>query len=107
MSSNPKEAIGSMAIGAIIGGGLFATAIGCGFIVAGPITVPLALGAVLAGGAGGVLFQNAKPSIDKTSSNVSSCFEIMFRHIEIPTPTFQIHKSEQVKRILRIFQLES
>ena len=72
MSSNPKEAIGSMAIGAIIGGGLFATAIGCGFIVAGPITVPLALGAVLAGGAGGVLFQNIKPAITKVISDANA-----------------------------------
>lgn len=107
MSSNPKEAIGSMAIGAFIGGGLFATAIGCGFIVAGPITVPLALGAVLAGGGSGVLFQNAKPSIDKTSSNVSSCFTKMISNIEIPRSNFEIRQSQKIRDILRIFKLES
>ena len=97
-----------LAIGAFIGGGLFATAIGCGFIVAGPITVPLALGAVLAGGAGGVLFQNIKPSIDDASSKVSSCVTKLISNINIPSPTPGINEpSEQVKNLLRILRLET
>jgi hypothetical protein len=97
----------NLAIGAFIGGGLFATALACGVVALGPLAIPIGIVAVGAGGAGGVLFQNIKPSIDETSSNVSSCFTKMISNIEIPTPTFRIHRSDLVDRIIRIFDLET
>lgn len=99
-----------LAIGVIIGGGLFATAIGCGVIALGPLAIPIGIGAVLAGGAGGALFQNVRPSIDETSSNVSSCFTKMINNIEIPRSNFEIiqsQKSQKIRDILRIFNRET
>jgi len=106
-SQSTRSKKSDAAIGAIIGVGLFATALGCGVVALGPLAIPIGLGAVLAGGAGGVLFQNVKPSIDDASSNVSSCFTKLINNIEIPRPTFQINRSEAVSRIFRIFQLET
>ena len=63
--------------------------------------------AIGAGGAGGVLFQNIKPSIDYASSNVSSCFTKMISNIEIPRSNFKIIQSQKIRDILRIFELES
>ena len=97
----------NLAIGAFIGGGLFATALGCGVVALGPLAIPIGIGAVLAGGAGGVLFQNIKPSIDETSSNVSSCFTKMISNIEIPRSNFKIIQSQEIRDILRFFKLES
>ena len=96
-----------VAIGAIIGGGLFATALACGVVALGPLAIPIGIVAVGAGGAGGVLFQNAKPSIDKTFSNVSSCFTKMISNIETPRSNFEIIQSQKIRDILRIFQLKS
>lgn len=97
----------NLAIGAFIGGGLFATALACGVVALGPLAIPIGIVAVGAGGAGGVLFQNIKPSIDETSSNVSSYFTKKINNIEIPRPNFEIIQSQKIRNILRIFQLES
>ena len=98
----------NLAIGAFIGGGLFATALGCGVVALGPLAIPIGIGAVLAGGAGGVLFQNIKPSIDETYSNVSSYFTKKINDINRPSPTPGINEpSEQVKNLLRILRLET
>ena len=79
---------------------------GCGVIALGPLAIPIGIGAVLAGGVGGALFQNVRPSIDEASSNVNSNFEKITKSLSIPRSTFQIFQSEEVKRILRIFELE-
>ena len=94
-----------VAIGAIIGVGLFGTALGCG-IIAFPLAIPIGIGAVLAGGVGGALFQNVKPSINETFSSVSSYFTEIISNIKIPKPIFEITKSERIKDILRLFNLE-
>jgi len=80
--------------------------LGCGVIALGPLAIPIGIGAVLAGGVGGALFQNVRPSIDEASSNVNSNFEKITKSLSIPRSTFQIFQSEEVKRILRIFELE-
>lgn len=97
----------NLAIGAFIGGGLFATALACGVVALGPLAIPIGIVAVGAGGAGGVLFQNIKPSIDKTFSNVSSYFTKKISNINIPSPTFEITQSEEIRNTLRIFHLET
>ena len=61
----------NLAIGAFIGGGLFATALACGVVALGPLAIPIGLGAVLAGGAGGVLFPTIKSNIAKVVSDAN------------------------------------
>ena len=104
-SRNSKSDI---AIGAIIGAGLFGTALGCGVIALGPLAIPIGIGAVLAGGVGGALFQNAKPGINETFSSVSSYFTDIISNIkiDIPRPTFEIKKSERIEGILGLLKLE-
>ena len=62
----------NLAIGAFIGGGLFATALACGVVALGPLAIPIGIVAVGAGGAGGVLFQNIKPAITKVISDANA-----------------------------------
>ena len=95
-----------VAIGAIIGAGLFGTALGCGVIALGPLAIPIGIGAVLAGGVGGALFQNVKPGINEISSNVSSCFTEIISNIKIPESSFKITKSQEIREILGLLKLE-
>ena len=95
-----------VAIGAIIGVGLFGTALGCGVVALGPLAIPIGIGAVLAGGVGGALFQNVKPRINETFSSVSSCFTGIISNIKIPGPIFEIRKSGIIEDILRLRKLE-
>jgi hypothetical protein len=65
-SRNSKSDI---AIGAIIGAGLFGTALGCGVIALGPLAIPIGIGAVLAGA---ILFPTTiKPAITKVVSDAN------------------------------------
>ena len=61
----------NLAIGAFIGGGLFATALACGVVALGPLAIPIGIVAVGAGGAGGVLFPTIKSNIAKFVSDVN------------------------------------
>ena len=107
-SPSSRNARSNVAIGAIIGGGLFATALGCGIIALGPLAIPIGIGAVLAGGAGGASFQNIKPGIDAASSKVSSCVTKLINNINIPSTTPGTNKpSKQVENLLRILHLET
>ena len=63
-SSSYRSDVG---IGALVGGGLFATALGCGVIALGPLAIPIGIGAVLAGA---ILFPTTiKPAITKVASH--------------------------------------
>ena len=94
-------------IGMLIGVGLFATALGCGVIALGPLTAPIGIGAVLAGGVGGALFQDVKPGINKELSKITSDFKEIINNINTPPQTFEIRKPERIKDILQLFKLEN
>jgi hypothetical protein len=65
-SSSYRSDVG---IGALVGGGLFATALGCGVIALGPLAIPIGIGAVLAGA---ILFPTTiKPAITKVVSDAN------------------------------------
>ena len=57
-----------LAIGAFIGGGLFATALACGVVALGPLAIPIGIVAV---GAGAILFPTIKPNIEKVVSDAN------------------------------------
>lgn len=60
-----KSSKNDVAIGALIGGGVFATALACG-IITFPLAIPIGIVSV---GVGAILFPTIKPTINKVFSD--------------------------------------